>query len=268
MLEPTLQAQIDAATAYEALMVPALFGEWAAKVADAARLGPGQRVLDVACGTGVLARECATRTGPAGSVTGLDPAPGMIEVARRHAPALSWHQGVAERLPFADESFDRVVSQFGLMFSGDRPRALREAVRVLRPEGRVAFAVWDSLDHNPAYAAEVDLLDRIAGERAGDAVRAPFALGDRDRLSALCREADVPSVGVATQRGRARFPSVRVMVEADLRGWLPVMGVVLPEETIARILAEADGVLAPYVDSDGTVAFDTSAHIATGARSG
>lgn len=67
MNEPTLQARIDAARAYEALMVPALLGEWASKVADAARIRLGQRVLDVACGTGILAREAASRTGPAGT---------------------------------------------------------------------------------------------------------------------------------------------------------------------------------------------------------
>lgn len=87
MNEPTLQAQIDAANAYEALMVPALFGEWASKVADAAQIRPGQRVLDVACGTGVLGRELISRAGRAGLVAGLDPSPGMLEVAKQLAGA-------------------------------------------------------------------------------------------------------------------------------------------------------------------------------------
>jgi ubiquinone/menaquinone biosynthesis C-methylase UbiE len=266
MTDPTLQAQIDAANAYEELMVPALFGEWAPRIADAARLRPARRALDVACGTGVLARETAARTGATGTVVGLDPAPGMLEVASRLAPALEWRQGVAESLPFPDESFDAVVSQFGLMFFGDRGAALREAVRVLTPEGRVAFAVWDSLDSMPAYATEVAVLERVAGERAADAVRAPFALGDREGLAALFEDAGVASVAVTTDRGRAEFPSVRVMVEADLRGWLPVMGVVLSEEQIARTLDAAEDALAPYVTAAGTVAFDTSAHVVTGAR--
>lgn len=265
MNEPTLRAE-DAANAYERLMVPALFGEWSPAVADAARIRPGQRVLDVACGTGILGRQVASRTGPTGAVTGLDPSPGMLEVARRLAPNLEWRQGVAESLPFPDASFDAVVSQFGLMFFEDRHEALREALRVLVPSGRLAVLVWDSLDHIPAYAAEVALLERVAGRPAADALRAPFVLGDRNDLAALFWDAGVASVEVTTHPGTARFPSARVMVEADLRGWLPVMGVVLSEHQIARILKEAEQVLASYVRPDGTVVFDTSAHIVTGAR--
>jgi SAM-dependent methyltransferase len=266
MSAPTLQAQIDAANAYEALMVPALFGRWASKLADAAQIRPGQRVLDVACGTGVLCREVTSRTGPTGIVAGLDPNPGMLEVARRLAPTLEWRQGVAESLPFGDQSFDAVVSQFGFMFFDDRREALREALRVLVPEGRLAVAVWDSLDEIPAYAAEVALLERVAGSRVADPLRAPFVLGDRRGLAALFEGGGVASVEVTTDRGTARFPSIRVMVEADLRGWLPVMGVVLPEEQITRILEEAEHVFRPFVRADGTVSFDTSAHIITGTK--
>ena len=264
MSEEELQSQVDAAKAYEALMVPALFGQWASKVLDAAQVGKGQRVLDVACGTGILAREAASRTGSTGFVAGLDPGPGMLEAAKQLAPAVDWRQGVAELLPFPDHSFDAVVSQFGLMFFSDRCEALRQALRVLAPEGCLAVAVWDRLDSIPAYAAEVTLLERLAGPQAAAAVRAPFVLGDRQDLAALFEDAGVASVEVTTEQGRARFPSARVMVEADLRGWLPVMGVVLPEEQIARILEEAELVLEPYVNRDGTVAFDTSVHIVTG----
>jgi SAM-dependent methyltransferase len=266
MSDSSLQAGIDAAHAYEALMVPALFGEWATRVADAAQIEPGQRVLDVACGTGILAREAALRTGPTGLVAGLDVSPGMLAVARQLTPAVKWREGAAESLPFPDESFDAVVSQFGLMFFSDRRQALREALRVLDSGGRLAVAVWDSLENNPAYAAEVALLERLAGRAAADALRAPFVLGDRDDLSTLFADAGVASAAVATGQGRARFPSVGVMVEADLRGWLPIMGVVLPEAQIARILEEAEADLRPYVTPDGTVEFDTSAHVVTGSR--
>lgn len=247
-------------------MVPALFGQWSSKVADAAQIGPGHRVLDVACGTGILTREAASRTGPAGFVAGVDPSLAMLEVAKGLAPAVEWRQGVAESLPFPDESFDAVVSQFGLMFFTDRLEALRQALRVLTPKGAVAVAVWDSLENMPAYATEVMLLERLAGRRAADALRAPFVLGDRDDLLTLFADAGVASVEVTTDRGMAQFPSVRVMVEADLRGWLPVMGVVLPEERIARILDEAEHVFGPYVTTDGTVAFDCFAHIVSGTK--
>lgn len=266
MTDPTIQAQVDAAKAYEALMVPALFGEWASKVADTVQIQPGEQVLDVACGTGVLAREVLLRTGATGFVTGLDPSAGMLEVAKQLLPDVEWRQGVAESLPFPEASFDVVVSQFGLMFFDDRPEALREALRVLRPGGRLAFAVWDSLDNIPAYAEEVALLERLAGASAADALRAPFVLGNRGDLTTLFTDGGVESVEVATHKGTARFPSVRVMIEADLRGWLPIMNVVLTEEQIAGILQVAEQALSPYITGDGAASFGTSAHVVTGTK--
>jgi SAM-dependent methyltransferase len=267
MTDSTLKAQIEAANTYESLFVPALFGQWSPKVADAAGIRPGERVLDVACGTGVLAREAATRSGSPGYVAGLDPIPGMLEVARQRAPGVDWREGVAETLPFADDSFDVVVSQFGLMFFTDRHQALREMLRVLVPGGRVAVAVWDSLDNIPVYAAEVGLLERVAGRPAADALRAPFVLGDRRELEGLFRDAGVGSVEVATHPGTARFESIRAMVESDLRGWLPVMGVMLPEEQIEQILQQAEQALGPYVREPAPAVSDLSAHIVTGAKS-
>jgi SAM-dependent methyltransferase len=266
MSDAALQAQIDAARAYETLFVPALFGQWAPKVASAAKIRSGDKVLDVACGTGVLARTVHSLTGPAGQVIGLDPGAGMLAVAQELAPAVSWRLGAAESMPFPDRSFDAVVSQFGLMFFADREQALREMLRVLVPGGRLAVAVWDALANIPAYDAEVALLERLAGRGAADALRAPFVLGDRGNLSAMFRNAGAASVAITTHDGTARFPSIRVMVEADLRGWLPVMGVILPEEQIERILQQAEDALAGYAGADGRVSFAARAHIATAAR--
>jgi ubiquinone/menaquinone biosynthesis C-methylase UbiE len=266
MTGPSLQEQIEAAEAYEALLVPGLTGEWASRVADAAAIQPGDRVLDVACGTGALTRAVALRTGAGGRVVGVDAGAGMLEVARRLAPNADFRQATAETLPFADGSFDALVSQFGLMFFGDRPRALREALRVLVPGGRLAIAVWDRLESMPAYGEEVALVERIAGAHAAHPLRSPFALGDREALQRLFDESGVARVQATTSGGTARFASLRIMIEADLRGWLPVMGVVLPEPQIAQILREAERALARYVGADGTVAFGTSVHIVTGTR--
>jgi SAM-dependent methyltransferase len=263
MTEPTLQAQIDAANAYEALFVPALFGQWAPKVADAAQIQPGQRILDVACGTGILAREIVSRIGSVGHVVGIDPSPGMVAVAKQLAPAVEWREGVAESLPFPDQSFEAVVSQFGLMFFTDRRQALREMLRVLAADGRLAVAVWNSLDHIPAYASEVALLERTAGRRAADALSAPFVLGNRKDLATLFSETGMDSAQITTYHGTAQFPSIRTMVEADLRGWLPIMGVILTEDEIGRILQEAEQALSSYATADGRVTFHLSAHLVT-----
>lgn len=263
MSEPTLQSQIDAANAYEALFIPALFGQWAPKVADAAQIRPGQRALDVACGTGILARELASRMGSTGRVAGIDPSPGMVAVAKHLAPAIEWREGVAESLPFPDQSFNAVVSQFGLMFFTDRRQALREMLRVLAPGGHLAVAVWDSLDNIPAFARLVALLEQTAGRRAADALRAPFTLGNRQELAELFSEAGEPTAEITAHQGTARFPSIRTMVEAELRGWLPMMGIILTEDQIGGILQEAEQALSSYAATDGRVTFDLSAHLVT-----
>jgi ubiquinone/menaquinone biosynthesis C-methylase UbiE len=263
MSDPTLKPQLDAANAYEQLFVPALFAQWAPKVADAAQIKPGQRVLDVACGTGVLAREAYKRVGPSGNVAGVDPIAGMIELAKQLSPDIEWRQGTAESLPFADGSFEAVVSQFGLMFFRDKVQAIREMIRVLTSGGRLAVAVWDSLDNIPAYAAVDKLLQQTAGDQAADALQAPFVLGDRNELTKLFSKAGAESFEVTTHLGTAHFPSIRIMVEADLRGWLPVVGVNLSEDQISHILNEAEHALRSYAAADGQVTFDSSAHIVT-----
>ena len=212
------EQEIAAAAAYEDLHVPALFKQWAPRVVNAAQIQAGNRVLDVACGTGVLAREAVSHVGDTGFVAGLDATPGMLAVANRLAPTIEWREGVAESLPYQSQSFDAVVSQFGLMFFQDRAAALTEMMRVLVPGGRVSVAVWESLENSEAYPIEVAMLERLAGQAAADALRAPFVLGDKAELATMFKDAGFTAVEVATHHGRARFPGIKVMVEADLRG--------------------------------------------------
>lgn len=263
MIESTLQGQIEAARAYEALFVPALFGQWVTTVADAAQIQAGQQVLDVACGTGVLTIEVASRIGEDGYVAGLDPNPGMLSIAKDSAPAVDWRQGMAEKIPFPDQFFDAVLSQFGLMFFQNRRESIREMLRVMKSTGLLAVAVWDSIENIAGYAAEMMLIERLAGKPAGEAVRVPFMLGNREDLYHLFEESGATSVDIVTHSGTARFPSIRTMVEAELRGWLPVMAVHLTDEQIDQILQEAETALSTYVTSEGTVVFDVTAHVVT-----
>jgi len=258
--------EIAAATLYEELHVPALFQDWAPLVVKAAAIRHGHRVLDVACGTGVLAREAASHVGDGGHVAGLDASVGRLAVAERIAPSIEWREGMAEALSFEDGSFDAVVSQFGMMFFSNPVTAIREMLRVLVPGGRIAVAVWDSLNNSEAYRIEVELLDRLGGRSAGNALRIPFSLGDRTELTTLFRDAGARSVEVASHQGTARFPSIRSMIEADLRVWLPLMGVDLSEAQIEAILGDAEQQLQPYVTTDGAVQFAAPGHIVTAAK--
>ena len=266
MTELTLEELETAAAVYEDRLVPAIFTTWAGRVADAARIGPGHRVLDVACGTGVLARAAAERAGPGGSVTGLDINPGMLAVARRIAPAIDWREGAADALPFDDGVFDAVVSQFGLMFFPDREAALREMLRVLAPGGHLAVAVFDSLDQTPAYAALVNVLARVVGPEAADALRSPFVLGDADKLASLFAAAGMPTAEMSSHAGTERFASVRDMVLADVEGWFPLAGIRLDRDTLDTLIAESETALAPFVTADGAVALSVGVHLVTAAK--
>ncbi len=255
---------IEAARAYEALFVPALFRQWPPMVLD--RAGAGQRLLDVACGTGVLAREAAGHVGSNGSVVGVDAGPGMLAVARELHAGVDWRLGDAAALPVPTASMDRVFCQFGLMFFDDRLAAAKEMARVLVDDGGVAVVVWDSLENNPAYGELVALLERTVGVAAAEATSVPFSLGEVDAVTGLLAEAgfvDVSSTGLA---GTADFPSLASMVEAELRGWLPVCDIHLDEALIAAVLDEAQGVLASLVTSDGRARFPVAAHLVTGRK--
>lgn len=253
------QITASAAEVYEEFFVPALFREWPPRLLDAARVAAGQRVLDVACGTGVLARAARERVGERGSVVGLDLNPGMLAVARRVEPRVEWREGRAEDLPFPDASLDAVVSQFGLMFFEDRPRALGEMQRVLKPGGRLAVAVWDSIERSPGYAAMNELLLAELGPAAAATLLAPFSLGDQATLRPILAQAGLASATVATHQGTARFPSLESWLHTDVRGW--TLADQIDDPTFARLLRAAEKHLARFRHADGTIAFPTPAHV-------
>ena len=147
----------SAAEVYQRHMVPAIFGPWAEDLLGLAAPQAGERVLDVACGTGVVTRLAAQRVGSSGAVVGLDLNPGMLTVARTLTPPegaqIEWREGNVTAIPLSDGAIDLVLCQQGLQFFPDRPGALREMRRVLRPSGRMALSVWRPMQHSPGFAA-------------------------------------------------------------------------------------------------------------------
>ena len=254
------QVNASAADVYEEFFIPALFGQWTHRVLDAAAVGPGDRVLDVGCGTGILARAAAECIGGDGAITGLDPNPGMLRVAQRAAPNVAWHQGVAEALPFGDATFDRVVSQFAAMFFTDRGVAVDEMARVLAPGGRLAIATWGPLTQTPGYAAMVDLLGDVVDEAAADALRAPFVLGDPQDLERMLSPTFF-AVEVVLHDGVARFDSIDAWLHTDIRGW--TLADRIDDALYAKLLTEARRRMQRFTRPDGGVEFPSPALIAT-----
>lgn len=266
MNDTSLHRLETTAEAYERLLVPTLFESWTRRMCDAADIRAGQRVLDVACGTGILARTAARRVQPDGAVAGLDVNAEMLAVARRIAPGIDWRQGQAESLPYPEGAFDAVVSQFGLMFFSDRAAALGEMMRVLVPGGRLAVAVFDSLNEIPAYAAMASVLAGVVGAAAADALRFPFVLGDTRELMALFPRAGIDSASVTTHHETVTFRCVEDMVLADVEGWFPLAGIHVDQPTLQALIREARTALQPHVLPDGAVKFRAAAHIVTATR--
>jgi SAM-dependent methyltransferase len=211
----------SAAQIYDRHLVPAIFGPWAPRVLDLAAPAAGEQVLDVACGTGVVARLAAERVGAGGRVACLDLNPGMLAVAGSlpagDAP-VGWVQASAGRLPFPDGSFEVVCCQLGLQFFPDRTAALAEMARALVPGGRLAVMVWRSIDHSPGFAVLAAALDRHIGPAAGAVMRAPFGLSDRgDAARPGCR-GWVPG-GEAEPAGGGGAVRVGPGNGGRLRGW-------------------------------------------------
>lgn len=261
------QVQADAAEIYEELFVPAVFDEWARRSVAMAGVSVGDRCLDVATGTGVVARQLSRVCGPEGHVVGLDCNEGMLDVAQSVAPWVEWRHGTAEDLPFEEGFFDAVTCQFGLMFFTDPTRALREMARVLAPGGTAVVLVWGALELSPGYRALVEPVTEVLGATAAESIHAPFRLGSTARVGVLLRdafaaeEASALESRIETMRGRVRFPSLHGWIETELRGW--TLGAEIDDEQIRAVLEAGAVRLGEHVQADGSVEFPIVAHAAT-----
>jgi ubiquinone/menaquinone biosynthesis C-methylase UbiE len=253
---------------YERELLPAVFGVWAPILVELAQPRPGERVVDVACGTGIVARIAAARVGPTGAVVGVDLNPGMLSVARstvstdsRSGAPLQWQEANADKLPFPGKSFDIVYCQLGLQFFADRAVALREMHRILGAEGRLALMVWRGIHESPGFAVLAELLERHVGQAAATIMRAPFGLSNADELAALVRAAGFQNVEIQQRVGTVRFPSVERFVLSYIAG-SPLAGPVSQANDAARgaLIADVRKALGKYT-SNTELAFPIAAHL-------
>lgn len=237
---------------YERYFVPAIGRPFAADLVEAAQLRNGERVLDIACGTGVVARLAAERVGDSGSVAGLDVNAGMLAVARVSMPPrarpIRWYESSAEAMPLPDASFDVVLCQLGLQFMADKPSALREMRRVVASGGRILISV-------PTPTAFFEVLETALTRHvpaASGFVRMVFALNDAAEVEALLQGAGFVDVRVREEAKLLDLPSPGEFLWQYIHS-TPLVGMVPAREDRQGAALERDVVAAwqPWVHDAG-----------------
>jgi ubiquinone/menaquinone biosynthesis C-methylase UbiE len=259
----------EAAGLYQRHLVPAVTAGWAADLVGRVGLRRGERVLDVACGTGVVARAAAGRVGRTGHVAGIDINAAMLAVARS-LPAgpgagVGWFEASALGLPFRAGSYDVVLCQLGLQFVPGRSAALAEMRRVLVTGGRIGLTVYGPIEHNPVALALAQALDRHLGPGTSVTKRAEHALADPALLRALAAGAGFSRIQILTQTRIVRFASaadyVRIqltatplasLLRAQAEGAVSHLTQALTADVAAALQARRE---------DGGLAFPQEAHI-------
>jgi ubiquinone/menaquinone biosynthesis C-methylase UbiE len=248
-----------ASAAYERVMVPAVFRPWAADLLESSVLAAGMRVLDAACGSGIVARLAATQVGPGGRVVGLDSNNAMLAVARTQASGanIEWQEGDATSLPFPDEEFDRVLCQHGLQYIADRVAALREMKRVLQSGGQLGLSVFSE---SIGYQVFEQTAARFIGEKAAAIMREPFALADVDALSELLKAAEFAAVEINTKTLPSRFVTASDFIDYHFAGRLANAVNSLADDERAALVAALRNALEQYMGPYG-LAFPMQAHV-------
>jgi len=261
-------AQPTPAQLYERYFVPAMFAPWAEILVREARVAPGDHVLDVACGTGIVARTAAPVVGAGGHVAALDMNRAMLDVGRNlpstASPPIEWHEASALQLPFGASEFDVVLCQHGLQFFPDRPKAVAEMKRVLRVGGRVAVLVLQDLSRHPVFERVMtSLASRLDRPLSDFAV--PFALADAEELkrsfTPLFRSVQVTTVSI-----QARFPEPGRFVELAVQSSaaaVPAFAQLAMEDRaslLRNVHADVDPLLPSFVQG-GELSFPMWGHL-------
>ena len=247
-------AQLSFPELYERVLVGPLFRPWVEALLDDAQLSAGERVLDIACGTGIVARGAAGRLAGRGAVVGVDMSAPMLAVARELAPDIDWREGDAAALPLRlSESFDVVLCQQGLQFFPDRPAAVQQMRRALAPKGRVAVSTWLADEGFPVLRE----LRRVAERHVGAIADRRHSFGEASAVESLLREAGFHDIRSSTGWRTIRFDDGGqfVRLNATALVGMSVAARNMSEEergrTVAAIAEESAEVVRRHSDDDG-----------------
>jgi ubiquinone/menaquinone biosynthesis C-methylase UbiE len=236
---------------YERSLVEPLFRPWAEALLARADLAAGMRVIDVACGTGIVARLAHQRLRGNGRVVGIDVSAPMLEVAREIEPDVDWREGDAAALPVhGDERFERAFCQQGLQFFTKRQIAARELRRVLAPNGVLLAAVWLPAETMPVF----DVLQRTAERHLGPIRDQRYAFGDAAALAELLTGAGFADVRVEMQRLVCRFNDGAEFVRMNTMALIGMsdskLGDARRDDLLETIAAESMQAVRPFLDGD------------------
>jgi SAM-dependent methyltransferase len=260
-------APADAPHAYQQYMVPAMFAPLADRVCELVEAGPGDRALDVACGTGALTRALTRRADRGGRVVGIDRAPAMLAVAREEpavdGAAIEFVEGSAGQLPFGDDEFSIVTCQQGFQFFADRSATLAEFRRVVAPGGRVAVACWCDIESSFGFDQISRALDRHLGTEMGDMIRFPFVvISDPAELRGLFESSGFDDVVIEIERVAAGFAEPERFAERIIAaGPVSTAFAAATEQQRRAVIGEVTAAIEPARDGDW-VTFEMPALVA------
>lgn len=250
---------------YEQVLVEPLFRPWADPLLDAVRLAQGDRVLDVACGTGIVARRAKARLGPDHRVVGVDVNPGMLAVARGVAPDIEWREGDATGLPLQpEEHFDVVTCQQGLQFVPDKPAAAQQLRRALAPNGRLAVSTWRPDEDFPVLRE----LRRVAERHAGAIEDRRHSFGEAGPVEVLLRSTGLRDVQSRTETRTIRFRDGAVFVRLNAMALVGMSAAARDladlerERLVAAIVQASAPIVAEHSDRHG-FAYDIGTNVTT-----
>ncbi len=186
----------DGPDAYEKYIVPAYTRTWAKEIVNRTCLRDGEAILDVACGTGLVARIAAERRNSTDLIYGVDVNEIMINKAKGIEENINWYHSDVTDIPFPDNHFEVIFCQQGLQYFPDPSLALKEMNRVLVENGRILLSVWRPIQYSPFYASLCMVLKEYVSEKAASMLSSAFNFGESGKLSALFNNTGFKNINI------------------------------------------------------------------------